>query len=206
MKLPFRNNPIGLSTSSGKLAFSPVGRYTVCTVSGKRDNPVLPTGVFKDTWSARLIVGLSVRKKSVYTIHDVIAVTRAYMKAHKYPEDSSFVAQHGVFTHAYARDARGEPVVVQEKSVQIFIINAGDWSSEEDFKQFAEEFAEHLVVKFRQEMIIVEIQNNGVVKVTWLVVSRERMKLDQEEARKQRTTGKNVDIPKPLTRDQIRKS
>jgi len=201
MKLPFRNNPIGLSTSSGKLAFSPVGRYTFCTVSGKRGNPVLDQHVFKDTWSARLIVGLSVNKKSTYEIEDVIACTRAYMKEKGFPEDSSFIAQHGVFTHAHSK------AVVQEKSVQIFIINAGDWSGEEDFKQFAEDLAEHLIVKFKQEMIIVEIQNNGVVKVTWLVVSKARMLMDQQAAREKIKGGdKTVSVPVPLTRSQIRKS
>ena len=195
MRLPFRNNPMGISTVKGRTAFLPDGDYIHCSVSGgkvKRSNPLSSGSIFVDTWAARLIVGFSVKKTPVYKIKDLIAHTRTYMQIRKVPEDASFVAQHGVYTHK-------DNTVVQEESGQIFIINTT--MSEGDFKLFAESLAEYLIVKMRQEMIVVEIQNNGVVKATWLVVSKERMMDDQKEAIK-----KKEKVPVPMTANQIRKS
>jgi hypothetical protein len=150
--------------------------------------------VIKTTWAGRLIVGLSVRKVSKYKIVDLIRETRLFMTRSGLPEDSSFVAQHGVFTHK-------DGTVVQEKSAQVFIINAGYFGEVEDWKEFLEKLAEYLIVKLEQEMIVVEIQKNGVVDVTWLVVSRKRLKEDREQAVK-----KGEAPPKVMSMKQIRRS
>ena len=195
MRLPFRNNPLGISTVKGRTAFLPEGDYIQCTVSGrrvKRKNPLSSGSIFVDTWAARLMVGFSVKKKPSYTIRDLISNTREYMKMRKVPEDATFVAQHGVYTHK-------DNTVVQEESGQVFIINTT--MSEGDFKLFAENLAEFLIVRMRQEMIVVEIQNNGMVKATWLVVSKERMMEDQKEA-----IALKKKPPVALTAKQIRKS
>ena len=192
MKLPFRNNPVGIRTARGRTAFIPGGEFIVC--GGSRKNPLSAGNVIKNTWSGRLIVGLSVKKSPKYTIEDLIQGTRMFLKKAKLPQDSSFVAQHGVFTHK-------DGTIVKEKSAQVFIINAGYYNDVEDWKEFLEKLAEYLLVKLEQEMIVVEIQNNGVIDVTWLVVSEKRMKEDRKEALK-----KGEPPPEPMTMKQIRKS
>lgn len=194
MKLPFRNNPFTVGTVRGRTAFLPEGEYYICSRSGTRKNPLTLGNVIKTTWAGRLIVGLSVRKTSKYKIADLIRETRLFMTRSGLPEDASFVAQHGVFTH---RDG----TVVQEKSAQVFIINAGYFGEVEDWKEFLEKLAEYLIVKLEQEMIVVEIQKNGVVDVTWLVVSRKRLKEDREQAVK-----KGEKPPKAMSMKQIRRS
>jgi hypothetical protein len=191
MKLPFRNNPIGITTAQGRTAFIPDGKYII---SGTRKNPLTIGNVIKNTWAGRLIVGLSVHKVPKYRIEDLIRETRVFLKKSGLPEDASFVAQHGVFTHK-------DGTIVQEKSAQVFIINAGYYSSTGDWKEFLERLAEFLIIKLEQEVIVVEIQNNGLVDVTWLVVSKKRLAADQREARK-----KGEKPPQALNIKQIRKT
>jgi hypothetical protein len=193
MRMPFRNNPLGVSTFRGRTAFIPEGKYILCSLrKTTRKNPLSLPDVLTDTWASRFIVGLSVRKTPYWRIENLIAFIRKYMVDHKVKEDASFVAQHGVYTHK-------DGTVVQEESAQIFLINDGTWDGP-SFKVFSERLAEYLVKVMLQEMIVVEIQHNGVVTMTWFVVSKDRHKRDIQEAKAARKPA-----PRALTAAQIRR-
>jgi hypothetical protein len=175
MNLPFRNNPV--RTRAG--TFYPEGTFSVHSVADRtktRLNPLLDSNIITETWAGRLLVGLSVRKKARYTRFDLVRNVRSYLKKKRVPQDSSFVSQEGVYTY---RDGS----IVREKSAQVIIINT--YTDLKSFKLLIEGLAEYLCIKLEQEMIVVEIQRNGIVDVTWLVVSEKAARAAEAQAKKE---------------------
>lgn len=157
----------------GRVRFVPKGDLSlISAVKGKRPNPIAESGLYDTTWAARLFVGFSIEEKIVYTIDDLVMLVRDYLKRvrikghsdFRMPEDSSFLLQRGVYTHAVSGK------VNEETSAQIVIINLG--VSILEFKAVVLGLAEHICDKWRQESVIVEIQKNGVVQKTWFVVGK----------------------------------
>jgi hypothetical protein len=169
MVLPFRNNPLHLGIHGNYL---PVGKPVIVPVDPKfkRSNPI-KTDLSKEygpTWAARFFVGLSVGGRDTYSLEYLIQLVRSYLRSHGMKENSSFIAQKGVYTH---EQGKRKGLVVQENSAQVVIIYEGA----PEFKQFVSrtgfcvKLAEHLCKKMDQETVIVDIQENGLSKYVWSV-------------------------------------
>jgi hypothetical protein len=146
---------------SGPRRFKPVGPMMFIEGSGtsRRASEASASDVKrlgKGSLSARLFVGLSVGNTPRYSVDDVVAATVAFRKKAKRSPDASFVAQKGTYTH----DKSGKLVV--EDSVQVIIL---DFSGKRaafvaDMKKLGTELRK----KFKQESVILEIQDRGIVQ------------------------------------------
>jgi hypothetical protein len=159
---PFNNNPFRIFVpKKGGISFVPKGAVVFY---GKRRNP-------KDEWltkdspnyAARMFVGLSVGNKPVFSVADVVNKVRTFLRKNNWKEDSSFIAQAGVYTEDEPDTKRR---VVCEKSVQVVLFK-GDSGTEPDFRRIVENLALHLCEVFRQKAVIVDYQRNGISKHVW---------------------------------------
>jgi len=113
----------------------------------------------KKTIAARLIVGFSVGNEPTYSMEDLIPIVTRVRRQQAGNPSASFVAQRGVYQHYDGK------TVVTEDGAQVFIINL-DGSSEARFKRQMVELAEVIAAEMQQEAVIVEIQVNGISKIT----------------------------------------
>src|SRR4029077_3567210 len=144
----------------GKRRFRPKGRLK-CYEKGVRSNPIerLSGGGF----SARLFVGLKVGQRTAYKLDDVIAVVRRVRKRQGKSADASILAQKGIY-----EDRSGELVI--EPSAQVVIIDlAGE--TKKTFARDMIELGEGLRRKLRQETVILEIQQRGVVRDVYSITA-----------------------------------
>jgi hypothetical protein len=129
---------------------------------GPRNNPIERIG--GGGLSARLFVGLSVGDKPTYSIDDVVRATIEVRKSQGLGADASFLIQRGVYTHS------GSGQVVTENSVQIIILDF-EGRSKAAFTQDVTQLAEDLRARLRQESVIVEVQERGVVQDVYSVTA-----------------------------------
>jgi hypothetical protein len=163
--LPFHNGALAFEhPKKGYVRYNPCGNPKLETLSGARPNPIRADYIkFGPSIVARLMVGLSVKGKNVYTVEFLRTLTRAYLRAHKMPENSTFVVQKGVYTHKRSKR------VIEEDSSQIVLINEG--VSNRKFFAVARSLAEHICKKMQQESVICEIQENGIPKHIYDIVA-----------------------------------
>jgi hypothetical protein len=108
---------------------------------------------------ARLFVGFNVGEKPKYTMDDIVALV---MRKRVPIPDASFVSQRGIYTSQITGQ------VVQEEGAQVIII-LGATVTRAVVAAFEDEMvalAETICHDMQQEMVIVELQRNGVVKQT----------------------------------------
>nr|ASF62314.1 S-adenosylmethionine hydrolase [synthetic construct]ASF62316.1 S-adenosylmethionine hydrolase [synthetic construct] len=115
-------------------------------------------------FSARIFVGLNVGDKPTYTIEDVVKDTIAIRKRQGILPDASFVAQRGVYTEQRSGQ------LVTENSVQIIIIDL-EGLSKEDFTGKVQALGKELREDFKQESVIVEIQERGIVQDVYSITA-----------------------------------
>ncbi len=116
----------------------------------------------KQTVSARIIVGFSVRSVPTYTLDDLIAIVERVRQTQAKNPSASFVAQRGIYQHH-------DGTTVTEDGAQVFIINLQKITDEEFTEQMVE-LAETIASEMKQEEVIVEIQINGISQETIGVV------------------------------------
>lgn len=109
--------------------------------------------------AARFFVGFNVGLKPTWSMDDVVALVERTRRKQKAKPDSTFLAQRGLYTG----DA-GE--LVDESGAQIIILNLSGLAAKAFTKQM-EELADIIVHELKQERVIVEIQQAGVVKETF---------------------------------------
>jgi hypothetical protein len=144
----------------GTRRFKPRGRLRVYE-HGAMSNPV--ERLSGGGWGARFFVGLKVGRQTKYKIEDVIAVVRRVRKAQGKVADATILAQKGIY-----EDRSGELVV--EPSAQVIIIDLAEESKRvfvDDMKALGEELRR----KLRQEAVILEIQQRGVVKDVYRITA-----------------------------------
>lgn len=133
--------------------FKPTGE--LYEYGGPIENPV--KWAKKATLAARLFVGFNVGHQQVYKMKDLIDIVRGERKSRK-KEGATFVAQTGIFEHDADFVTHG---VVTEKGAQVIIFDM--WNT--PLKKFSQEMvrlAEKIAKKMRQEIVIVEIQKDGL--------------------------------------------
>lgn len=109
--------------------------------------------------SARLIVGFNVGAEPTWTLDDLVPVVRAARVAQA-PSDPSatFLLQRGIYQH---RDrAKG---IVEEDGAQVIIFNTTG-ADLDTFREQMVALAEEIARQLQQELVIVEIQANGVTQ------------------------------------------
>lgn len=163
-------NPSGPIETHGRQIFK----------KGPNYNP--PTWSSRVTYAARLFVGFCVGGEVCHTMDELVALVRAVRRRQGKPEDSTFIAQRGVYTHSYG-EHQGR--VVDEPGAQIIIIDSqleesqspsvfagtdpGPETEAEQLARLEEEMiflSEEIAQGFRQESVILEIQRNGAVLLT----------------------------------------
>jgi len=149
---PFNNNPFRIdSPGHGMFSFVPKGKIASF---GRRMNPYDEWLTSKSpSYAARMFVGLSIRRKPVYTVTHVVALVRAFLKAKSWPQDSSFITQTGVYTE-------------EDKSVQVVLFKDTK-HSEPEFADLVIKLGEHICVKMHQKAVLADYQRNGISKHVW---------------------------------------
>jgi len=127
-------------------------------VLAPRKNPIVERvgGTGEGTgFSARIFIGLNVGDTPTYTIDDIVKSVVAIRDRQGALPDASFLAQRGVYTQA------GK--TVQENSVQIIILDLVGMTKTV-FTAQVMELAKEMREDFKQESVIVEIQERGIVQ------------------------------------------
>lgn len=146
-----RANPGPLQFARG--SFRPKG-HLLQVGRETRDNPI--DFESDDVYAARLIVGFNVEGEAVYTLDDLVELVTAIRTEQGKP-DASFLAQKGVYQH------RESGHVVVEDSAQVLIVDV--WgTSQKDFVAEMIQLAEHIAREMRQELVILDIQRNGLTQ------------------------------------------
>lgn len=158
-RIKFSNHPIHVgNTRVGIFDFIPTGKIMFVS-EGSRNNPDIFRS--KETWAARIIVGLSIkgRRRSIPP-QSIISYVKAYCKFAGLDPSSSYLMQKGVYQYS------GGGRVVTENSMQIILLNLNADLHPGIFQMYMEYMAEDMGVDFKQESIVMEIQRNGVVQIT----------------------------------------
>lgn len=166
--LPFNNRPFGVYIPGrGRIRFNPTGSYIY--PGGVRTNPLGKNLLrYGKNYAARMFVGLSVKHVPTWTVDEVIDYTRAWLKKHEWKEDSSFIAQKGVYSEDRIKGRKFD--VYTEDSVQVVVFKM-DTGPEEKFRPLMKKFAQALVRKFRQDSVFLEYQEDGITKGLWSVTA-----------------------------------
>jgi len=115
---------------------------------------------FQDTWAARLIVGFSVGQTPTYHIDDLIPIVQRVRTQQVGDPSSTFIAQKGIYQHK--DPAQG---IVVEDGAQIILIDTHQ-TERTVFRKQMVELAEIVAQELQQELVVVEIQHNGLTQVT----------------------------------------
>lgn len=145
-----------------KSIFNPSRKF-VYSDNDYRKNPVIGTEaeIRKPLFAGKITVGFNVGDTPTWYLDDLIKLTRAYLKETKQTEDSTFIAQKGVYTHESGH-------VIQENGGQIVILDFAG-RSEKVFSDDMIRLAELICTEFSQETVVLEIQRNGVREWSALV-------------------------------------
>jgi hypothetical protein len=117
---------------------------------------------------ARIFVGFSVMLPSgkivhKYSMDDLAPIVRRIRKKQGRDQDSTYVYQRGVYTHAVDKK------VVTEEGVQVFIIDM-EGLEQKEFTEEIVDLCDIITTKLEQETVVVELQMGGVVKDTFVVM------------------------------------
>jgi hypothetical protein len=143
--------------------FRPTGRLV--QVGSYPPNP-LKDRKRKPLWSARLLVGLNVGKKPKWTIEDIIPVVQEVRLAQVGDAGASLLLQYGIYTWT---DEKGRRQTTDEKSAQVIVINYVG-VAEKKFEQQMVELGEELARRFKQQVVPIEVQRNGIVQWSGMIV------------------------------------
>lgn len=108
----------------------------------------------KKVLSARLIVGFSVGQVPTYEMADLIRIVERVRRSQVGDPSATFVAQEGIYQHI------SDGSVVHEKGAQVLLINTAE--TKKKFTKQMVELAETIAREMHQELVIVEIQKNGI--------------------------------------------
>jgi hypothetical protein len=113
----------------------------------------------KDTLAARLIVGFNVGAVPTYTLDDLMRIVQVVREQQLRDPSASFVAQRGIYQHQDPSQG-----VVHEDGGQIFIVDLAKLD-QKTFEDEMVQLAEHIARAMQQEIVIVEIQLNGITQI-----------------------------------------
>ncbi len=141
-------------------SFTPNGKMRRVSLGDFAKNPT-KWDAGETSYAARLFVGFNVKGKPAWKIQDLIKLVRNVRRAQGVQEDSSFVAQKGVYTHRKG----GKAKVIQEDGAQVILIKM-ESETVAEFKANVELLAEIICVQMKQKEVVVEEQKNGLVQRT----------------------------------------
>jgi len=145
---------------NGAAIFNPCGKPVVSASIGARENPFYDDQ-YKETWSARFIIGFNVGMKTVYTMKDAIAIVKKARKKQTGYPDSTFIAQKGFYT--YEGEGKYHGRVTKEPGVQVVIFNVPPaYKPLRQFRTDVLELAVYVCKVMKQEKVIVDLYKDGL--------------------------------------------
>lgn len=154
MMLPFdvRKN----QWNNGKLfvKFNPCGKFKR---HGKRINPL--EWESDTTYAARIFIGRKIGNTVAITEKQIIDYIKKIRTAQSGKADSSYLTQKGIYT----MDS-GETVREPSLQVVIFYDRYTKEKSVTEWKRNIRDLTNRMAIHFRQELIILEFQKNGIVQ------------------------------------------
>lgn len=148
------NSPEGASPWS----FRPNGKVT----SSSRRNPVLNANGWSSedaVWAARIFVGFNVGEEPRYTMDDLVEIVRRVRREQIGKADATFLYQRGIYTHS------SDGKEVTEDGAQAILLNLDPSIGPKQFEAQMKELATTIADEMQQELVIVEIQRNGVTQI-----------------------------------------
>lgn len=146
----------GATRVASERGFRPSGKTIVGRTSASAKAPSKVERLGGGGLSARILVGLNVEDKTVWSIEEVVEAFGAIRASQQAPADASFIAQQGTYT----QEGLG---LVEEPSVQIIVIDTRG-ADPDVWERQMRELAFELRRRFEQKSVIVEIQDHGVTK------------------------------------------
>lgn len=109
--------------------------------------------------AARIITGFKIGNKVVWKLKDLIELVRRVRMEQAGDPGASFVLQKGMYRH----EDTGETIV--EPGAQVIILNL-QRVPYETWKRQMKELADTIAIEFEQELVILEIQRDGMTVTT----------------------------------------
>jgi len=135
-------------------------------MAGKRINPADWESA-EPPYAARFLIGFNVGKTPRWTMKDLVSRTKLFLKHHRLPEDSSYVHQAGVYTHASKRAEE----VVTERGAQLIVLKFpfSEWDqlTDKQFETLMMALAEWLCDELIQKQIILVMSRGGIETRTY---------------------------------------
>jgi len=147
--------------AGGAGSFRPNGKLQLHSVSEFVKNPQTWKATGTAAHAARLFVGFNVGGEPTWKIEQLIALVREVRRTQGAREDSSFVAQKGVYTHT--NEETGVEKVIEEDGAQVILFKMPS-ETVKLFKQRVVELAEIICRQMQQAEVVVELQRGGVVQ------------------------------------------
>jgi len=179
--------------------FNPCGKFGFAVENPKiiRSNPQW----WSDTtplFAARLFVGFNVGDRPTWTMEDLVKIVKAVRLRQVGKADHTILYQKGVYTSK--KPGKQKPVT--EEGGQIIILNLAEFVKPKDKGRVKEVFrkqmvalADTIIEQMQQEMVIVEIQKDGMRIESIGVLSKEAI-AEEEEKERQKLKMSKIDIEK----------
>lgn len=145
------------------------GRWRHCEAGSFEPREMLyaPNGIKWESYnglSGYFFIGLNVGDKRKWGLWDVVDSVRSLLRGMGREEDSSYIVQRGVYTHA---KEEGQPddaprKVVEEPSVQVVVFDSYPATKPEVFVKQMQDIGAALAEKLQQETIIVDVRRANV--------------------------------------------
>lgn len=140
-------------------SFRPTGRLLTFGTASENPAKLQPK---RALWSARLFVGFNVGGQPRWDIDDLARVVFAERKRQGKSPDASLLMQKGI----YQSIVTGRPET--EDGAQVIVLNL-DGTPVAQFRRDMLRLAEVIAKKMKQELVIVEVQKDGVSQQIWEV-------------------------------------
>lgn len=145
------------------------GRWRHCEAGSFEPREMLyaPNGIKWESYnglSGYFFIGLNVGDRRKWGLWDVVDSVRSLLRGMGRDEDSSYIVQRGVYTHA---KEEGQPddaprKVIEEPSVQVVVFDSYPATKPEVFLKQMQDIGTALAEKLQQETIIVDVRRANV--------------------------------------------
>jgi hypothetical protein len=136
-------------------------------------------------YASRIFVGFNVGDRPTWTMEDLVRLVKSVRLRQVGKADHTILYQKGVYTSKKS----GKQKPITEEGGQIIILNLKEFMKPKDRKKAKEVFraqmvslADRIIEEMHQEMVIVEIQKDGIRVETVGVLSKEAIEKEKQKS------------------------